>query len=128
MISFDEIRLMAYNKQPPTGLNSIERAAYTQMFFIYLAFENKLISKDIAEEQVSEARQQYEKDLLLFRMYDVGARRQRAAAKIGLEIETEGCPICRKMMKIMDGRAPISRDFEITSEYNPQSPEFCRQE
>lgn len=112
MTDFTKIKLQAFNGLPPRPeCNTLERAAYHQMFFIYTAHKKGLVTEQVAEQQTREARDVYERDSLIFQMYETGAKRQRAATAIGLEIETAGCPLCQQMMKIMDGRAPIPPEF-----------------
>ena len=107
MLTFEELKKLSYTKMPlPERANVIEIAAYGAMVKLYDDFKNGKIVKAYADAQTSYLKNAYEHNALKYNSATVMADRYNALEMSGLLTAAEkgDCPICREMVKILDGR------------------------
>lgn len=104
MLSFAEIERAVASNSRPEITNVIERNCYYALRRIADMFRSGTVSQQSASAEKKALRSDYESDRMTYLMYVAGAKRQRAASTLSKKIETEGCPICRELMRAMDGR------------------------
>lgn len=106
---FDELCTIARNGRPlPRSALPLERVAYRGLAWLYHAYRRGAFSKDEAAEEKEALRREYEEarrkekdDLKLYKYIDqirVAFGGQFKAVK------ESGCPVCRRLVEILDGR------------------------
>lgn len=108
-MTFDELCALAGNGKPlPRSVLPLERVAYRGLTWLYHAYRRGAFSKDEAAEEKEALRREYEEarrkekdDLKLYKYIDqirVAFGGQFKAVK------ESGCPVCRRLVEILDGR------------------------
>ena len=108
-MTFDELCTLAGNGRPlPRSVLPLERVAYRGLTWLYRAYRRGAFSKDEAAEEKEALRREYEEtrrkekdDLKLYKYIDqirVAFGGQFKAVK------ESGCPVCRRLVEILDGR------------------------
>lgn len=108
-MTFDELCALAGNSRPlPRSALPWERITYRGLTWLYRAYRRGAFSKDEAAEEKEALRREYEEarrkekdDLKLYKYIDqirVAFGGQFKAVK------ESGCPVCRRLVEILDGR------------------------
>ena len=108
-MTFDELCSLAGNGKPlPRSALPLERVAYRGLAWLYHAYRHGAFSKDEAAEEKEALRREYEdarkkeKDDLKLHQYVDQIR--TALAGWFKKVEQSGCPVCRRLIEILDGR------------------------
>ena len=98
-MTFDELCALAGNGKPlPRSALPLERVAYRGLAWLYHAYRRGAFSKDEAAE---DARKKEKDDLKLHQYVD---QIRTALAGWFKKVEQSGCPVCRRLIEILDGK------------------------
>ena len=108
-MTFDELCTLAGNGRPlPRSVLPLERVAYRGLTWLYRAYRRGAFSKDEAAEEKEALRREYEEarrkekdDLKLHQYVD---QIRTALAGWFKKVEQSGCPVCMRLIEILDGR------------------------
>ncbi len=107
-MTFDEFCALAGNGRPlPRSALPLERVAYRGLSWLYHAYRRGAFSKDEAAEEKEALRREYEdamkkeKDGLKLHQYI--DPNPHSAAGWFKKVEQSGCPVCRRLIEILDG-------------------------
>ena len=108
-MTFDELCTIAGNGRPlPRSALPLERVAYRGLAWLYHAYRHGAFSKDEAAEEKEALRREYEEarrkekdDLKLYKYIDQIRVAFGGQFKV---VKESGCPVCRRLVEILDGR------------------------
>ena len=108
-MTFDELCTLAGNgRHLPRSVLPLERVTYRGLTWLYHAYRRGAFSKDEAAEEKEALRREYEDarkkekdDLKLHKDID---QIRTALAGWFKKVEQSGCPVCRRLIEILDGR------------------------
>lgn len=108
-MTFDELSLMAFRNDPlPRFVKLHEMAAYFGLQNIYWSYEHRFISKDQAAKRKKELQYRFEDEVKKYEdsLKDHQYIDQIRTALAGWfkKVEQSGCPVCRRLIEILDGR------------------------
>lgn len=117
-MTFDELSLMAFHGFPlPQYAKLHEMSAYFGLQNIYWGFEHHFISREQAEKskkelyyRFQEEAQNYEDSLKTHQ--DINRIRVALGGQFKA-VEKSGCPVCKRMVEILDGKIPLKDKEEI---------------
>ena len=94
----------------PNDANAVELGAYQAMLYLYARFRTGHIDRDHAREDKHEILKAYNTGIMRYRMYEALERRYKSIQPLLLEIEQSDNDLCRKLVRIMDGRDGITKE------------------
>lgn len=108
-MTFDELCSLAGNGKPlPRSALPLERVAYRGLAWLYHAYRRGTFSKDEAAEEKETLRRDYE-DARRKEKDDLKSHQHVDQIRVAFggqfkKVEQNGCPICRRLVEILDGR------------------------
>ena len=103
MKPFDELKEYAKSSENPALLSGIERNAVDGLRGILLQCKYRDISAEDAKEAVARIGRDYENALTEQEIHRRACEMRVEMAKVNREAELNGCPLCKRMLTIMDG-------------------------
>lgn len=108
-MTFDELCALAGNSRPlPRSAPSLERITYHGLTWLYRAYRRGAFSKDEAAEEKETLRREYEdarrKDNDALKSHKYIDQIRVAFGGQFKAVKESGCPICRRLIEILDGR------------------------
>lgn len=85
-------------------LSQAEKLLYLQMVNIFDGYRNKRISADEAKVMKAECVKTFEKYQMFERIFREDCRIRNTQSQWFIKAEKEGCPTCKKLVRIFDGR------------------------
>lgn len=115
MTKFETLEQLAYQNEPmPPYKTEAEVFAFIALRSLYRDYLTHRISRDEAKIERRKIKGMFEElNTLKERLWKQNqqlCRLRVELAKVSREIETGGCPLCQKMMKLMDGRIALKED------------------
>lgn len=87
----------------PEGLDQPEQLYYLSIRQLYWAFDKGALDKERAAAEKRELLRQLEVRRLDYARYQELCRIRVGMAIINLKIQTGSCPVCKRMVRILDG-------------------------
>ncbi|MCM1335647.1 MAG: hypothetical protein NC084_13255 [Bacteroides sp.] len=104
----DQIDALARRREPlPNRAGLAARKLYHALTLLYREYRAGVTDARTAKVEKRKLLQEYEIEALWERIYEDAARRRRALGRLLISANKEGCPICQKMAKVIDGRAAV---------------------
>jgi len=104
-MDFKEIERKAANtEEMPEGLNAPEQWLFLSTRLLYEQFRNGTVSKEQAKIEKRKVISQCELALLYYKCFFEASQKQNKISHILTDAEKSGCEICKKIVKIFDGR------------------------
>lgn len=103
MKPFDELKEYAKSSENPALLSGIERNAVDGLRGILLQCKYRDISAEDAKEAVARVCRDYENALTEQGIHQRVCEMRVEMAKVNREAHLHGCPLCKRMLTIMDG-------------------------
>ena len=108
-MTFDELSLMAFRNDPlPRFVKLHEMTAYFGLQNIYWSYEHRFISKDQAAKRKNELQYRFEDEA---KKYEDSLKDHQYIDQIRVAlggqfkaVKESGCPVCRRLIEILDGR------------------------
>ncbi|HCA29770.1 MAG TPA: hypothetical protein DEP23_09490 [Ruminococcaceae bacterium] len=88
----------------PDGLTQPEQWLYLSLRALYREYRSGAVSKEQAAQEKRAILDQYELADMSYRVYKEASDRANQYSAILTEAEKSGCEICKKIVKIFDGR------------------------
>ena len=98
------IRLAKLGECDFAQLSQAEKLLYLQMVNIFDSYRNRRISADEAKAMKVECVKVFEKYQMFERIFREACRIRNTQSQWFIKAEKEGCPICKKLVRIFDGR------------------------
>ena len=108
-MTFDELSLMAFRSTPLSRFTKLhEASAYFGLQNIYWSYERHFISKEQAAKSKEELRRRFEDEA---QKYEDALKSHKYIDQIRVAfggqfkaVKESGCPVCRRLIEILDGR------------------------
>lgn len=94
----------------PNDANAVEFGAYQAMLYLYARFRAGHIDREHAREDKHEILKAYNTGIMRYRMYEALERRYKSIQPLLTEIEQSDNDLCRRLVRIMDGRDGITKE------------------
>lgn len=122
-MTFDELCTIAGNGRPfPRSASALERITYRGLTWLYRSYRRGAFSKDEAAEEKELLRRDYEdaqkeceNHMKLFHHIDDIRVAFGGQFK---EVQQSGCPVCKRLVEILDGRNLIPGDRKEINDEN----------
>lgn len=108
-MTFDELSSLAGNGCGlPRSADALERIAYRSLTWLYRAYRRGAFSKDEAAEEKETLRRDYE-DARRKEKDDLKSHQHVDQIRVAFggqfkAVKESGCPVCRRLIEILDGR------------------------
>lgn len=100
-----EIEALAKKGTPlPASATLVDTLLYRNLRLLYREYRDGILSKEQGKIEKSKLVNQFGVEKLEERCRQIGAERWRRYQAIQTEAEKNGCPICRRIVAILDGR------------------------
>lgn len=112
---FNEIEKLAFESQPlPIYHAQSEQIAYLSMRCVYHDYRLGYLDKEQAQKERGQIKHAYleqskKEKLLLSRVRQFDNLRV-AMGKVNKDIELHGCELCKKMVRVIDGRLSLNEN------------------
>ena len=103
MKPFDELKEYAKSSENPALLSGIERNAVDGLRGILLQCKYRDISAEDAKEAVARVCRDYENALTEQGIHQRACEMRVEMAEVNREAHLHGCPLCKRMLTILDG-------------------------
>ncbi|MBR2176315.1 MAG: hypothetical protein IJ861_05135 [Clostridia bacterium] len=101
----EKLERMAKNGDaPPQNLTFSGKLYYLSMVQLYSLFYNHIYTREQAKEIKAGLIEDYKNNLFKEKLLDYHAGINNRCSHILTEAEKSGCPICKKLVRIFDGR------------------------
>jgi hypothetical protein len=97
-------RLASDGAELPDGLTSPQVWLYLSLRALYRCYRDGHISREQAQREKGRVIAAYESARMTMEMYRAGWKRFERIRNFQSEIEKSGCGLCRKVVRIFDGR------------------------
>lgn len=105
MMTAEEIDVCARKREPlPEGAGLFARSLYHSLVNLYREYKEGVIDKQSAKLEKSRMFAEYGNQELWERIFKENSRRMAEIGKLLVRANKEGCPICKQMAAIFDGR------------------------
>lgn len=103
--AFNTLQTVAFNGGPmPDGLVTSEQLLFLSLRSIYRDYRTGAIDKAQTQREKAETLRSYDTNAFSERMDAEMMDRIRRSEAVRHEIELGGCELCRRLVKILDGR------------------------
>lgn len=100
-----ELEKMAMNGlPPPKELSLAGKKFYLSMVDLYRLFRSGVYNRDQAHDIKLDLVKDYQNELFREKLTDHHADIRNRYSHLLIQAEKEGCPVCRELVKIFDGR------------------------
>lgn len=89
---------------PPKGLTLAGEWFYLSMVNLYRLYQRGIYSKEQAHDIKLDLLSKYEKAMFNEKLLHYHARIQNGYSEVLTEAEKHGCPVCKKLVRVFDGR------------------------
>lgn len=97
-------RTAARGEAMPDGLKQPEQLLFVSLRILYREYRSGAIEKEQAGQEKRKLIDEYELMMLHHRAYTQASERANRYSHILTDAEKSGCEICKKIVKIFDGR------------------------
>lgn len=112
-MTFDEIfELARKKKKPPKNLTMVEFWTFSSARNIYKAYDEGTITLEQAQKEKMQLYKQFGVNELREGVYRNHMGRAYEITQLMIEINRNGCDLCRQFVKLLDGRQPVSAQTE----------------
>lgn len=93
-----------YGHEMPTELTQSEQLFYLSMTQLYALYHSKIYTREVCHDMKQSILAAYETNAFHERLIQYHACIRNSYSEVLTEAEKHGCPICRKLVRIFDGR------------------------
>lgn len=114
-VDFNEIEKLAFESQPlPIYHAQSEQIAYLSMRCVYHDYRLGYLDKEQAQKERGQIKhaylEQFKKEKLLLSRVRQFDDLRVAMGKVNKDIELHGCELCKKMIRLIDGRLSLNEN------------------
>jgi len=104
-MKLDELNHLAAKSEPiPDGLTLPEQWLYLSLRILYREYQSGVLTKEQAALEKRRLIEQYELMQLHHSAYQQATERSKQYSLLLVEAEKTGCDVCKKIVRIFDGR------------------------
>lgn len=97
-------RMAMHGEDMPTGLTQSEQLFYLSMVRLYGLYRNHTYTKAQAKDMKQDILAAYHNNEFAEKLFNHHVQIRNRYSQVLIEAEKHGCPICKKLVRIFDGR------------------------
>lgn len=104
-LSFDDIQKLVMNGQClPDNSPLPEERLWEILNVLHRSYRGGKVTIEYAKQRAAKLRIEFDRDMMMYDCFVAATDRQNRYSHILTEAEKNGCPICKKIVRILDGR------------------------